>query len=76
MIFCPIATSLMHGVAIRYVQHSQAILERGVYELFHSRNSYDDNKKKKIMSDNRKPMIFHMFCYLLQVFGWVNQHLG
>ena len=30
---CP---SLMHGIAIRCIQHSQAMLERGVCELAHS----------------------------------------
>ena len=30
---CP---SLMHGITIRYVQHSQAMLKRGVHELAHS----------------------------------------
>ena len=28
--------SLMHGISIRYVQHSQAMSERGVCELAHS----------------------------------------
>ena len=31
--FCLIAPSLMHDVPIRYVQHCQAMLERGVCEL-------------------------------------------
>ena len=30
---CP---SLMHGIGIHYVQHFQAMLERGVCELAHS----------------------------------------
>ena len=36
----------MYGVANRYVQDSQAILERGVCEFFHSRNSYAGNITK------------------------------
>ena len=47
MILCPIAPSIMYGVANRYVQDSQAILERGVCEFFHSRNSYAGNITKK-----------------------------
>ena len=47
MILCPIAPSIMYRVANRYVQDSQAILERGVSEFFHSRNSYAGNITKK-----------------------------
>ena len=46
MILCPIAPSIMYEVANRYVQDSQAILERGVCEFFHSRNSYAGNITK------------------------------
>ena len=36
MIFWPISPSLMYEIVIRYVQHCQAMLERGIYELGHS----------------------------------------
>ena len=36
MVFCPICPSLVHGIAIHYVQHCQAILEFVVCELAHS----------------------------------------
>ena len=37
--------SFMHGIAIRYVQHCQAMLERGVCELAHSFFHHIKNKE-------------------------------
>ena len=42
---CP---SLMHGIGIHYVQHFQAMLERGVCELAHSFLSWGRNYRGKI----------------------------
>ena len=38
LVFCPIARDyrVMPGIAIHCIQHSQAMLERGVCELAHS----------------------------------------
>ena len=34
--FLPDCPSLMLGIAIHYIQHTQAMLDRGVFELAHS----------------------------------------
>ena len=43
MIFCPIASSLMLGIAIRYVQHYQAMLSFTDFNLKIKLKSVNDN---------------------------------
>ena len=49
LIDCP---SLMHGIGVYYVQHFQAMSERGVCELAHFffQMKYKKNEKKKVLA--------------------------